>query len=217
MEYWTQHKTQVLTSILILFYVIGVIGMFVAPTAFAPLTPFNLLLTAFILFVLHPEKDLLFFINLLFVFVGAWFLEMIGVTTGTIFGSYVYGNSLGPKLNQTPLIIGLNWVIVAYASLHVSNQIAIFLKIKMHEIVGALVSAFAMVFLDFFIEPVAAPLDFWNWDNQIIPIQNYTAWFFFGFAFSYWMRKGGMLKPNAMAIRVYLAQLAFFILLNLFY
>ena len=37
-------------------------------------------------------------------------------------------------------------------------------------------SASLMVALDFIIEPVAIHLDFWTWQNGIIPIQNYIMW-----------------------------------------
>jgi uncharacterized membrane protein len=214
MQLWLKNRINQLTAILIVFYTVGIVGMLIAPQTFSPLTPLNLLLSAFLLFIPHPEKDLLFYINLLMVFTAAWFLEMIGVTTGTIFGNYTYGEALGPKLNQTPFIIGLNWIIVTYACLHVSNAIAVFFKIKLHEILGALVSAGFMVLLDFLIEPMAPKLDYWSWEGNSIPVQNYTAWFFFGFAFSYWMLKGGLLKPNPMAVRVYVAQFIFFFLLN---
>jgi putative membrane protein len=93
--------------------------------------------------------------------------------------------------------------------------ISLKLKLKINEILGAFFAAFFMVLLDFFIEPIAPKLDFWYWENSAIPIQNYTAWFFFGFAFCYWMLKGGLLKNNPMAWRVYLVQILFFASLNL--
>jgi len=215
MKLWLQKQENLLTLILIIFYSVGLVGIGLNPKEFAQLTPFNLLLTAFLLFKLHPEKDLLFFINLLFVFVGAWFLEMIGVTTGLIFGNYQNGSALGFKLNQTPVIIGLNWIIVAYSSLQLVQTIALRFKQKIHEIFGALFAALFMVLLDMLIEPLAPKLDFWTWQNNHIPIQNYTAWFFFGFAFCYWILKGGLLKNNPMGWRVYMAQFAFFAFLNL--
>lgn len=34
-----------------------------------------------------------------------------------------------------------------------------------------------MTSLDYLVEPVAIKLDFWNWENEIIPLQNYLMWF----------------------------------------
>ncbi|MDZ4667569.1 MAG: carotenoid biosynthesis protein [bacterium] len=215
MLYDLKNKESLSTVVLIIFYFIGLRGISINPKEFAQFTPITLSLTALLLFNLHPQKDLLFYTNLLLVFMGSWVLEMIGVTTGLIFGSYQYGEALGPKINSTPIIIGLNWIIVVYSSLHLVEAIAIKLKWKLNELIGALLAAVAMVLLDFLIEPIASKLDFWTWQNNLIPIQNYTAWFFFGFAFCYWMLKGGMLKNNPLAWRVYLIQLVFFGILNI--
>lgn len=216
MKQWLTKQENLLFLLLIIFYSVGVAGILNNPIEFAKLTPFNLILTAFLLFKMHPQKDILFYTNLLFVFMGAWFLEMMGVTTGLIFGLYQYGSSLGPKINQTPILIGLNWIIVAYSSIYLVQAIAIKYKWKLNEITGALFAAIFMVILDILIEPVAPKLDFWTWQNNLIPVQNFTAWFFFGFTFCFWMLKGGMLKNNPMAIRVYLTQLVFFLILNVF-
>ncbi|MCE2741469.1 MAG: carotenoid biosynthesis protein [Sphingobacteriales bacterium] len=214
MSDWFSNKEKVLTIALIIFYIIGAVGISIQ-VDFARLTPFNLIITGFILFYLHPNKDILFFLNLFFVFVAAWFLEMIGTNTGIIFGSYKYGDSLGLKLNQTPIIIGLNWIIVAYSSIVCVDAIAKKLNFKIHEIVGAIIAAIFMVILDVLIEPVAPKLNFWAFENLQVPVQNYTAWFFFGFAFCYWMLKGGLLKPNPMATKVLAIQALFFLYLNL--
>jgi putative membrane protein len=216
MKQWLAKQENLLFLILIIFYTVGVVGMLINQIEFAKLTPFNLALTAFLLFKMHPQKDLLFYTNLLFVFMGAWFLEMMGVTTGLIFGTYEYGDALGPKINQTPILIGLNWILVAYSSIYLVQAIAIKFKWKLNEISGALLAAVFMVLLDILIEPIAPKLDFWTWQNNLIPVQNFTAWFFFGFTFCFWMLKGGMLKNNPMATRVYFTQLVFFGLLNLF-
>lgn len=215
MRIWLQNKINLLTFILLVFYLVGFLGMFLYPHIFSKLTPYNMILTAILLFSAHPEKDFLFYINLVLVFMSAWFLEMIGVSTGSIFGNYKYGEALGLKISETPIIIGLNWVIVTYAGIYIANQIGVYLKLKLHEILGALLSALSMVLLDLLIEPLAPRLDFWYWDLNLIPLQNYTAWFFFGFAFSYWMLKAGLLKNNPMGVRVYLVQLGFFGMLNL--
>lgn len=215
MKQWMQKQENLLTLILVIFYLVGLVGISLNPIDFARLTPFNILLTTFLLFKMHPGKDLLFYLNLFFVFCGAYFLEMIGVQTGSIFGSYKYGEALSWKLNETPVIIGFNWVIVAYSSIQTVHLLALRFKLKLKELSGALFAALLMVILDVLIEPVAPKLDFWSWQNNLIPLQNYTAWFFFGFAFCYWLLKAGMLRSNPMAWRIYLVQLVFFALLNI--
>jgi len=53
------------------------------------------------------KKFLLFFILFYLFFFS---IEVLGIKTGKIFGSYFYGKSLGFKIFETPVLIGLNWI-----------------------------------------------------------------------------------------------------------
>lgn len=198
---------------LAIFYVVGLVGISLTPD-FGKLTPFMLLLTAAVMLWVHPEKYPLFYVNLLLVFIASFLLEMTGVQSGIIFGAYHYGDALGPKFNGTPLMIGLNWVIVTYASVHIMEMVGRTMKKPIAPMFAALGAALLMVFLDALIEPLCAKLDFWYWDLGAPPVQNFTAWFFFGFAFCYWLIQSGTVKNNPMALRVYGLMAGFFLLLN---
>ncbi len=210
----SQSRLRIATFILILFYAVGIIGIWLRPAYFTPLTSINLLLTCALLFWLHAQKDAFFYFTLSLIFVSAFILEWMGVNSGLIFGRYYYGNALGLKIGSTPLIIGLNWVIVCYASIHFADKLARMMKLKLNELTGALATALLMVLLDLLIEPLAPRLDLWYWEGGQAPFQNFTAWFFFGFAFSYWLLKSGIALKNPMGWRVYLVQFAFFAALH---
>ena len=49
----------------------------------------------------------------LLVYIITFFSEWIGVNYGWLFGSYVYGESLGFKIGGVPLLIGANWLLLA--------------------------------------------------------------------------------------------------------
>lgn len=208
-------KTYLLTVVLLIFYLVGTIGISLNPVAFATLTPFNLILTLILCFWPHQPKDTFLLIQLAAIFLASFLLEYVGVNTGQIFGNYTYGNALGPKLGNTPILIGINWVIVAYSSLHLVQTISTKLKLRLNALIGAGIAALAMVALDLLIEPIAPKLDFWGFKNLQVPLQNYTAWFFFGFIFCYWLIKAGIIQNNPMGWRVYLVQFIFFLILNL--
>ena len=205
----------ILTSILIIFYLVGVVGISISPVDFAKLTPFNLLLTLVIMLWCHPQKNLFLYVNLLFIFIASFTLEYVGVNTGIIFGNYAYGASLGPKIGHTPILIGVNWIIVVYSSVHLVQTITKKLNLKLKAIPAALIAGLFMVTLDAVIEPMAPKLDFWAFENLVIPIQNYTAWFFFGFTFCYWIIKNGLVSDNPLGWRVYITQILFFFVLNI--
>ena len=49
-------------------------------------------------------------------------VEIIGIATGKIFGVYEYGRGLGIKIADVPVIIGLNWVFLVYASNGITSK-----------------------------------------------------------------------------------------------
>ena len=200
---------------MVVFYLIGFVGMATDPNKFSRFTPFILLLTSILLFWMHPQKNGYFYFSLSLIFIAALSLEIMGVQSGILFGEYKYGNALGLKIADTPVIIGLNWVIVTYSSLQLVDRVSKKMGIKLNEYAGAGFAALAMVFLDILIEPIAPKLDYWYWQNDWVPVQNYTAWFFFGFAFCFWILKANLLYPNPMGWRVYVTQFVFFLSLNL--
>ncbi len=109
----SQNKTKISLAILILFFLIGFIGINYS-TSFSRLTPLNLLLAFALLVWNRPSSFRLALPALFFIFFGAFILEYMGVSTGLLFGDYAYGSALGPKLAQTPILIGLNWILVVY-------------------------------------------------------------------------------------------------------
>lgn len=176
---------------------------------FEALTPVNLMVSAFALLAFHPDWSKKFAWACLIVFLGGLGVEIIGVKTGLIFGYYEYGKTLGIKFLDVPLTIGLNWLVLLYASsclamdlLPSKRKISIFIK--------ALFPAFLMTSLDYLIEPVAIQHDFWHWFGNTIPLKNYIGWFasayFLGVLFFYMDAP----RKNKMAYIILLAQLFFF-------
>jgi len=103
-----------------------------------------------------------------------FFLEVIGVKSGLVFGSYEYGNGLGLKFLDVPLIIGLNWVVVVLGATALSERIS---STKIKYVLTGLI---AVVF-DIALEKVAPILDYWAWNNDIIPTKNFVSWFLIAF------------------------------------
>lgn len=93
------------------------------------------------------------------------------MATGVLFGEYSYGSPLGWKVFDVPLMIGVNWFLLSFASLGIAG------KLFNGAIPRVLLSAALMVLLDVLIEPVAIALDFWQWQAVDVPLQNYVMWF----------------------------------------
>lgn len=198
--------TKIFLSII---YTVGIFGMIYSPVLFSSLTPINLLLAAALLFYFQEEKNKDFFRFFILVFAASFAIEMLGVETGKIFGSYHYGDALGYKIKGTPPIIGLNWVVLTYCSGIIARRFytSIFAK--------ALLGAFLMVVFDYSIELYAANADLWYWQNDTIPLQNFIAWFVFSFFFHLLFSTFKFKKENPLAFFLFLIQFLFFIILNL--
>jgi putative membrane protein len=159
--------------LLLLFYFFGLLGMSFVQfrDLFLTFTPLNLLITIAVFYKVNNNFSKRFLILSLLVFLIGFSVEALGVATGVLFGSYAYGAPFGFKLFNTPLLIGVNWLFLAFSAHGVVQS---FTKKALWLI---LLPAVLMTSLDVLVEPVAMKLDFWSWKNDLIPIQNYVMWF----------------------------------------
>ncbi len=160
-------------ALLAAMHIAGVVGLSfdISRGLFQFLTPFNLVATAGILLHFEKEKNLRYFVFIISTFILGYGFEVIGVKTGVIFGEYTYGKTLGFKYLDVPLVIGINWIVLIYITRGVAQ------KISRSKVLIVLISSALMVILDLLIEPVAIAFDFWQWESNHIPLQNYIGWF----------------------------------------
>jgi len=203
-------KIFVSTLLLVVLHVVGLAGLSSSRhDVFLQLVPINLLLSAVLLFINHKEFNSGFYTFCFVTILAGFFIEVMGVKTGFIFGEYRYGTTLGFKIMNVPLIIGLNWLILVYCTGIICDKINTGILIK--SMLGALM----MVLIDFFIEPIAVKYNFWSWRTSTIPIQNYSSWFIVSFVLLYIFYRSSFKKDNKMARILYIIQLVFFILLGI--
>lgn len=203
-------KLKISIIILVAFYVSGAIGILTNNQTidFLSLTPLNLLINAALLLLNHQRLSKKLLWIFLIIAVCGFFIEVIGVRTGVIFGNYVYKTTLGWKFLETPLIIGVNWMLLTCAVVFsIGNKIKSRLGI-------AFLSACMLVALDILIEPVAIQYDFWSWNENIIPIKNYIAWFIISFIFCYIIARNKGNSKNNLAPYLLILQFMFFGIFN---
>lgn len=195
-------------GVIIILHLVGLAGIW-SPyrSDFVLLTPINLMVCLGLVFLNKNVNSI--FIGL--VYLLGFFVEVVGVNTGLIFGEYGYGKSLGLKIWDTPLIIGVNWVMVTFTAGLLVNEF--FQKIDLW--VKILIGSLLMVFLDVLIEPVAPKLDFWAWNGGEIPIQNYFAWWITSLVMMFIFFKTETRSRNKVGVALFLVQVSFFLILNL--
>lgn len=206
-------KKQARTGIIILaiLHAVGVAG-FAMPSLtplFKQLVPVHLLICLVVLLYFHIPQKGKFYLGALLVMFAGWAVEWVGVETGKIFGRYHYESTLGYKIDGVPVMIGVNWFILLYCSLLLSEKISKSVWFK------SALAAFFMVLMDVLIEPIAIRYDYWQWETLHIPVQNYIAWFIVSYVLALGFSSIKLRRQNPIAVPLYFIQLLFFMLSNL--
>lgn len=200
-------------GIAVIVYAVGLAGLLFQETRsqVIGLTPLNLMLSFLVPLVFQKKWSPGLFIGLLCSGLCGFFIEYAGVHTGLIFGKYHYGKTLGPGWEGIPYLIGLNWaMLIFFVVSTLSGRLG-------NAWLISLTGACMMTLYDFVMEPAAIKMGMWSWDNGIIPLQNYLAWFVCSFLLIrvYLM----MVKPerNAIATSLLIIQMVFFIAIKLWF
>jgi len=204
-------KTSTIKKSIWIFFGLGLIGIAIpwSREFFITLLPVSYLFSLMVLLIMDRsdlKKVIPFFV---IVFCAIFFVEVVGVKTGKIFGEFAFGASMGPKILETPLLIGANWLILLYCATIIASGYT-----KNRYFVSFLVAVLMVVF-NFILEKPAGYLDMWEWTGKYIPMQNFLAWF--GIS---WVLGGSLqlLKPkmeNSVAASLFGAQMLLFFLLNI--
>lgn len=220
-------KDQIATAIALLFHTIGLVGILVFKSdLIIRSTPINLLLSFALLIWTQKEKNRFFYLFVALVFLVGFAAEVIGVNTGLLFGNYSYGNVLGFKWQQVPLIIGANWIIIIYCcGISITTLLLKIIQpatnslpqpsntLKALSVITD--SATLAVLFDWIMEPVAIKLGFWKWDGEI-PMYNYICWFVISLLLLALFHTCKFHKQNKFAVNLLLIQFLFFLILRTF-
>ncbi|MFM2376111.1 MAG: hypothetical protein RLZZ165_1208 [Bacteroidota bacterium] len=197
-------------GILVVLYTVGIWGLNSGHRDwFLAATPLTLVLSTGFLLLNHQGWNGRFLAGMAFCCLSGFFIEVLGVRTGLIFGNYAYGETLGLQVWEVPLVIGLNWLLLLYTTSSLAERLAL------PKAVQAGLAALAMTLLDVLIEPVAMRLDFWQWEDGRVPLQNFMAWFLVSLVLILLLRGFGFEKRNPIAAALLLLQFFFFGTLNL--
>lgn len=197
--------------ILCVLYAVGIAGISIETTRpfFNWLTPSFLLLNCGALLLFHPWRHP---VQAAAAFAGVWAVgfgvEALGVNTGFPFGEYWYGDVLGRKLFSAPLLIGVNWLLLSYASLS-------FTRLLYKGALAIPLAAFLMTIMDVLIEPVAIELGYWTWQDGMPPRQNYQAWFVVSHLTVLLIAALEDARENKLAAPLLILQAVFFLSLNI--
>lgn len=220
------HKTKAATILALVMHLAGLVGIYYGMhQVFEKLTPFNLVVMLLLTLYTLPEKNGRVLIFFLIASAVGLATEMAGIQTGVLFGNYTYGTSMGLKLNGVPVLIGINWFIVVYASGMLAIQLRALLgryflpsgRAAFSRWFGLSVvidGALIATLFDWIMEPAAVKLGFWKWDGGHIPLLNYLTWFLISLLLLTFF-KFFKLKYHPFAVNLLLIQVMFFAIISL--
>lgn len=194
---------------IVIWYSVGITG-FAIPSlrpVMQLLTPLGMLMAVVFLMVFHEPKSLKSWLMFSGIALTGFLAELIGVNTRLLFGHYEYGVALGPKLWNTPVVIGLNWLVLIYCISTLLNPIR-------HRWYFPLAGAVIMVTFDYWMEPVAMDTGMWQWPEGQVPVKNYIDWFIVSGILFLMIRLFKVEFSNRIAWLLFIMQGVFFMVLN---
>ncbi|WP_282036988.1 carotenoid biosynthesis protein [Saccharicrinis aurantiacus] len=206
-------KIKVIKIVIAIFYLVGVIGIVLPITQelFISIFPLAILLSLFLLMLDYNKQGSKALIIFFGIIISSIIIEAIGVKTGILFGNYRYGSALGLEIAETPLLIGVNWLVLSYCSVSIVQQLKISNSIKY------IFAPMLMVIYDVVMEQVASILDMWYWQDDVIPLQNYLGWFVIASLFTSILLGFKVNAINRIAKYIYIVQFVFFLSLHLIF
>jgi putative membrane protein len=123
-------------------------------------------------------------------------IEALGVHTGYPFGTYAYGDRLGPKLADVPLLVPLAWTMMSWPALAAARRICADLRFPARlcpvRLGIPLLTAVGLAGWDLFLDPQMVRDGHWTWSFaagapalQGIPLTNLVGWLLAGFVVAF--------------------------------
>ncbi|MGK0386565.1 MAG: putative membrane protein [Patiriisocius sp.] len=192
-----------------ILYFVGLALYFIPLTRnlFILITPYTLVLVTVAIFSHHKDWNIKTIAVLAGIFTLSIVIEIIGVATGAIFGVYEYGKGLGFKIADVPVVVGLNWIFLVYAS---NGIISKFTSKNILIILGA---ASLMVVYDIVLEKAAPLMDMWVFSENNPPANNYVMWFLLALLFNVALQVFKVSTVNTPARWLFFIQLGFFVII----
>ena len=195
-----------------LINVSGFFGMFSdQKELFLTFTRYAILMSVILIFINSKINQKGFMTSIILVAIFGFIIEYLGANYGILFGAYSYGENLGLKVGNVPLIMAINWILLIIITGNFSEKV-----FKNSLASKVIFGSLLMVILDFFIEFSAPKLDYWEFDKHPVPLSNYIWWFLFSIIFHIIYQINIKEKEYVLSQNILLIHFLFFGLLALF-
>jgi putative membrane protein len=125
-------------------------------------------------------------------------VEVLGVATGFPFGDYRYGNALGPRVLDVPIVIAFAWTMLAWPAALVARRLVRPFPARV------LLGGWALAAWDFFLDPQMVSAGYWHWGSRAhtlpgvptVPVTDYVGWLLVAMLISYLLQRALRGKPE---------------------
>ena len=178
---------------------------------FLSTSPFAILISFILLLLNYNFRQKGFATALISIITIGFLVEFLGVNYDLFFGSYEYGNNLGYKIGGVPIIKSINWLVLIFLTGSFTEKI-----IPNSLPLKVIFASLLMVFIDIFLEICAPKLDYWKFNEEIVPMSNYNSWFIISAICLYIYFRLIKDKEYKLSTNMLVIHLAFFGLLSVF-
>ena len=178
---------------------------------FLSTSPFAILISFILLLLNYNTRQKGFATALISIITIGFLVEFLGVNYDLFFGSYEYGNNLGYKIGGVPIIMSINWLVLIFLTGSFTEKI-----IPNSLPLKVIFASLLMVFIDIFLEICAPKLDYWKFNEEIVPMSNYNSWFIISAICLYIYFRSIKDKEYKLSTNMLVIHLAFFGLLSVF-
>ena len=178
---------------------------------FLSTSPFAILISFILLLLNYNFRQKGFATALISIIIIGFLVEFLGLNYDLFFGSYEYGNNLGYKIGGVPIIMSINWLVLIFLTGSFTEKI-----IPNSLPLKVIFASLLMVFIDIFLEICAPKLDYWKFNEEIVPMSNYNSWFIISAICLYIYFRLIKDKEYKLSTNILVIHLAFFGLLSVF-
>ena len=178
---------------------------------FLSTSPFAILISFILLLLNYNTRQKGFATALISIITIGFLVEFLGVNYDLFFGSYEYGNNLGYKIGGVPIIMSINWLVLIFLTGSFTEKI-----IPNSLPLKVIFASLLMVFIDIFLEICAPKLDYWKFNEEIVPMSNYNSWFIISAICLYIYFRLIKDKEYTLSTNMLVIHIAFFGLLSVF-
>jgi putative membrane protein len=141
------------------------------------------------------------------VLVSSFGLQLIALSSTSIFGDYEFGDALGKTVKRIPVLSAVLWLLIVLSSIQVSNM----LLRSQNDFFRAIIGGISILLLYFLIEQSAAYLHLW-YRTGAVPMKSYLAWFVIGIFYHLLYSTLGIQQENKIATTLYFLLIVLFVL-----